>query len=66
MNTPAQCLLLSTAVDMDSINSKAACTVDINTNSVKSIEKATQLKATIHYSNPDILFIVETKLDSNY
>ena len=38
----------------------------INTNSVKSIEKATQLKATIHYSNPDIIFLVETKLDSNY
>ena len=38
----------------------------INTNSVKSIEKATQLKATIHYSNPDIIFPVETKLDSNY
>ena len=30
----------------------------INTNSVKSIEKATQLKATIHYSNPDIIFLV--------
>ena len=38
----------------------------INTNSVKSIEKATQLKATIHYSNKDIIFLVETKLDSNY
>ena len=38
----------------------------INTNSVKSIEKATQLKATIHYNNPDIIFLVETKLDSNY
>ena len=38
----------------------------INTNSVKSIEKASQLKATIHYSNPDIIFLVETKLDSNY
>ena len=38
----------------------------INTNSVESIEKATQLKATIHYSNPDIIFLVETKLDSNY
>ena len=38
----------------------------INTNSVKSIEKATQLKATIHYSNPDVIFLVETKLDSNY
>ena len=38
----------------------------INTNSVKSIEKATQLKATIHYSNPDITFLVETKLDKNY
>ena len=38
----------------------------INTNSVKSIEKATQLKATIHYSNPDLVFLVETKLDSNY
>ncbi len=38
----------------------------INTNNVKSIEKATQLKATIHYSNPDIIFLVETKLDSNY
>ena len=38
----------------------------INTNSVKSIEKATQLKATNHYSNPDIIFLVETKLDSNY
>ena len=38
----------------------------INTNSVKSIEKATQLKATIHYSNPDIIFLVETKLDNNY
>ena len=25
-----------------------------------------QLKATIHYSNPDIIFLVETKLDSNY
>ena len=37
-----------------------------NTNSVKSIEKATQLKATIHYSNPDIILLVETKLDSNY
>ena len=35
-------------------------------NSVKSIEKATQLKFTIHYSNPDIMFLVETKLDSNY
>ena len=38
----------------------------INTTSVKSIEKATQLKVTIHYSNPDIIFLVETKLDSNY
>ena len=38
----------------------------IHTNSVKSIEKATQLKATIHYSNPDIIYLVETKLDSNY
>ena len=38
----------------------------INTNSIKSIEKATQLKATIHYSNPDKIFLVETKLDSNY
>ena len=38
----------------------------INTNSVKGIEKATQLKATIHYSNPNIIFIVETKLDSNH
>ena len=40
--------------------------IQINTNSVKSIEKATQLKATIHYSNPEIIFLVETKLDSNY
>ena len=38
----------------------------INTNSVKSIETATQLKATILYSNPDIIFLVESKLDSNY
>ena len=38
----------------------------INTNSVKSIEKATQLKATIQYNNPDIIFLVETKLDANY
>ena len=38
----------------------------INTNSVKRIEKATQLKATNHYSNPDIIFLVETKLDSIY
>ena len=38
----------------------------INTNSVKRIEKATQLKATFHYSNPDIIFLVATKLDSNY
>ena len=38
----------------------------INTNSVNSIEKATQLKATIHYSDPDIIFLVETKLDNNY
>ena len=38
----------------------------INTNSVKSIEKATQLKATIQYNNPDITFLVETKLDANY
>ena len=36
----------------------------INTNSV-SIENATQLKATISYSNPDILFLLETKLDSS-
>ena len=41
-------------------------TILINTNSVKGIEKATQLKATIHYSNPDIIFLVETKLESNY
>ena len=34
----------------------------INTNSVKSIEKATQLKATIHYSNPDIIFLVEVQI----
>ena len=38
----------------------------INTNSVKSIEKATQLKATIQSKNPDIIFLVETKLDENY
>ena len=38
----------------------------ININSVKNIEKATQLKATMHYSNPDIIFLLETKLDSNY
>ena len=38
----------------------------INTNSVKSIEKATQLKATILYNNPDFIFLVETKLDANY
>ncbi len=37
----------------------------INKNSVKSIEKATQLKSTIHYSSPDMIFLVETKLDSN-
>ena len=37
----------------------------INTNSVKSNEKATQLKATIQYSNPDIIFLVETNLGSN-
>ena len=38
----------------------------INTNSVKSIEKATQLKATIQSNNSDIIFLVETKLDANY
>ena len=36
----------------------------INTNSVKSIEKATQLKATIQSKNPDRN--PETKLDANY
>ena len=38
----------------------------LNTNSVKSIEKATQLKATIQYNIPDITFLVDTKLDANY
>ena len=38
----------------------------INTNSVKGIEKATQLKATTQSNNPDIIFLVETKLDANY
>ena len=40
----------------------------INTTIVKSIhrQKATHLKATIHYSNPDIIFLVETTLDSNH
>ena len=47
-------------------NSLTSKGILINTNSVKSIEKSTQLKATIHYSNPDIIFLVETKLDSNY
>ena len=32
--------------------------IRINTNSGKSIEIATQLNATIHYSNPDIIFLV--------
>ena len=38
----------------------------INTNSVKSIQKAIQLKTTIQSNNPDIIFLVETKLDENY
>ena len=38
----------------------------INTNSVKSIAKTTQLKTTIHSNNPDIIFLVETKIDENY
>ena len=38
----------------------------IDTNSIRSIEKATQLKATIQSNNPDIIFLVETKLDENY
>ncbi|MBA1446886.1 MAG: endonuclease/exonuclease/phosphatase family protein [Gammaproteobacteria bacterium] len=38
----------------------------INTNSVKSIAKTTQLKTTIQTNNPDIIFLVETKIDENY
>jgi exonuclease III len=38
----------------------------INTNSIKSITKTTQLKTTIQSNNPDIMFLVETKIDENY
>ena len=38
----------------------------INTNSVKSITKIAQLKTTIQSNNPDIMFLVETKIDENY
>ena len=38
----------------------------INTNSIKSITKTTQLKTTIQSNNPDIMFLVETKIDKNY
>ena len=37
----------------------------INCNSVKSTVKVSQLQATINSTNPDILFLVETKLDSS-
>ena len=37
-----------------------------NTNSVKSITKIAQLKTTIQSNNPDIMFLVETKIDENY
>ena len=37
----------------------------INGNSVKSTLKVSELQATIHSTNPDILFLVETKLDSS-
>ena len=36
-----------------------------NGNSVKSTAKVSQLQATMHSTNPDILFLVETKLDSS-
>ncbi|KAK2157011.1 hypothetical protein NP493_1918g00001 [Ridgeia piscesae] len=38
----------------------------INTNSIKSITKTTQLKTTIQSNNADIMFLVETKIDENY
>ena len=37
----------------------------INCNSVKSTVKVSQLQATINSTNPDIQFLVETKLDSS-
>jgi exonuclease III len=37
----------------------------LNCNSVKSTVKVSQLQATINSTNPDILFLVETKLDSS-
>ena len=33
---------------------------------MKSITKTTQLKTTIQSNNPDIMFVVETKIDENY
>ncbi|KAK2171933.1 hypothetical protein NP493_1014g01000 [Ridgeia piscesae] len=38
----------------------------INTNSIKSITKTTQLKTTFQSNNPDIIFLVETQIDKNY
>ena len=37
----------------------------INCNSVKSNNKISQLQATIHATDPDIILLVETKLDSS-
>ena len=37
----------------------------INCNSVKSNNKIYQLQATIHATDPDIILLVETKLDSS-
>jgi len=52
----------------DLANAKIKCklkTMLINCNSVKSTVKVYQLQATIHSPNPDILFLMETKLDSS-